>query len=177
MTAPHLYYFSRDEFERDDKHGNPINWFDQMNPRLLVILDVLRFNWSEYRGEDSPIILSPAAGALGRQLGEESISDHNIDRWKTVNGVDAMPAGLKTREDANVFRLLARDATVNALGLYPDWEIRPGQPSPGLHIGVRAHRKPGDLAVWGAVDAPDTATGRVVQTYTTWDAALERMPL
>lgn len=149
MKKPYLYHFKPNEFVRADKYGNEVNWYDQMDPRLLVLLDVARFQW------DKPIAISAHPEAIGRQLGD-SLSDHNIDRWGKVMGIDVMPEGINTTEDARAFRLLARDLGFTAIGFYPHWK-----PRPGFHLGVRADREMGKPAEWGFVRVNEKSVAQV----------------
>ena len=156
-----LYYFDPSEFWRYDG-GRQVNWFARMSPRLLFSIDLLRYRWSTYRGASMPIDISPHDDAIGRHLGQsDALSDHDVDRWGEVRGIDVMPRGIETAEHVEAFRLLATDAGLTAIGFYPHWS------RPGLHLGVRAGRKLGDPALWGAV----SINGK--QTYTSYSAALE----
>lgn len=144
-----LEYFSDTEF-----HG----YFELISPRLLVLLDLFRFRWG------GPVDISPAPGAVGRYVGPDKGSDHNIDKWGEVRAVDVMPRGLATVYDMRRAVELARDCGFTAIGIYPHW-----RPSAGLHLGVREGRKMGEPAMWGAV----RKNGR--QTYTTWHEAMIAM--
>ncbi len=157
MNFPHLYYFDRHEFG---------DWAFYMAPRLLVLADSFRHQWGapitvRFKWDDNNV-----AGRLGRHLGESAKSDHNVDRWEEVRGMDCFPSGITTRQDAQRAIDLARSIGFTGIGFYPHW-----QPSPGLHLGVRTDRKPGSPAMWGAIrpdrDAP--------QRYVSMCLALEQM--
>ena len=77
-----LRHFSPAEFGED---------WPRMSVALLARLDLFR----ERLG--SPVIISPAPGALGRQLGASDTSQHNIDRWGGGNtNVRTLEDGGKT---------------------------------------------------------------------------------
>jgi len=62
-------YFSPEEFRE---------WSDDMSPRLITMLDVLRFRLG------SAIEISGSDYALGRNLGRGKMSEHNIDEWGKI---------------------------------------------------------------------------------------------
>ena len=62
-------YFTPEEFRE---------WSDDMSPRLVTMLDVLRFRLG------SAIEISGSKYALGRNLGRDDLSEHNIDHWGEV---------------------------------------------------------------------------------------------
>ena len=130
---PHLYFFHPGEFNRGGE------WFSAMSPRLLVLLDTLRLRW------ERPIRISRHPRAVGRHDGD-SESQHNYDIWDEVRAVDVIPDGLKTKDDAYAFFMLAADVGFTGIGFYPDWS-----PSPGFHLDVRHDRRPGFPATWGRV--------------------------
>lgn len=134
MSAPRLYFFQRAEFYRD-----AVDWFDQMDPRLLVMLDILRHRWRR------PIRISAHPAALGRRDGN-SESQHNVDRWGQVRAADVQPAGVETEEEAYQFYLAAKGVGFTGIGVYPHWVN-----GVGFHLDVRADRDPGNPAVWGGV--------------------------
>lgn len=159
-----LRFFKPAEFWREDKYHNPVNWYEKTHPKLLYAIDLLRWRWSDYCGDDTPIRISPHGQAIGRQLGHDSVSDHNIDRWGLVRGIDLMPVGLSSAQDAAVLRALAVECGIDAIGIYPDWA-----PAPGIHVGIRPERDPGDPALWGAI----RQNGE--QVYTAWTVAAEKL--
>ena len=130
MTQPYLYYFEPDEFRE---------WYFDMSPRLLVMLDTLRHQWGRV------IEVSPADGALGRRMGE-SLSQHNVAKWGEVRAVDIFPEGVETMQQAENFWMAARAVGFTGIGLYPD-----ALPSTMFHLDVRIDRKPGNPASWGAL--------------------------
>ena len=62
-------HFSSEEFRE---------WSDDMSPRLVTMLDVLRFRLGR------PIAISASEYALGRNLGRNELSEHNVDEWGEV---------------------------------------------------------------------------------------------
>lgn len=148
MNQPHLYYFQPEEFRE---------WYEKMDHRLMVLLDVFRHQWKD------PVIISSAPGALGRTMGAGSHSQHNVDKWGEVRAVDIFPRGLATKYDAERAFNIARNIGVTGIGIYPDW-----QPSVGMHLDVRRDKRPGNPATWGAVGHP--------QKYVSWAQAVEKLP-
>lgn len=106
-----------------------------MNPTLLLALD-------EYRSLlGHRVVISPAPGALGRHLGDSN-SQHNVDKWGTVNAADIMPDC-----DLEFAYIIAQQTKkFSGIGIYPDWK-----PKPGLHLDVRPTRTVNNPATWGAV--------------------------
>ncbi len=147
-------WFSRDEFRA---------WADTMHPALAFALDVLR----EKLG--SPVVISPAAGSLGR-WGGTSKSLHNIYVHGKVHAADVLlPMAWGAAwgfEAARELRLFS------GIGVYPFWK-----PRAGLHLDVRhlSPRNPSkgatplEPATWGGVPG---AGGR--QEYLSAAAALAR---
>lgn len=146
MNRPHLYYFKPHEFRRGEAE-----WFCMMSPRLLVLLDLLRFRWGR------PIHLSAAAGAIGRHAGPEHDSQHNVDLWHEVRALDVIPEGLTERDHLNRFYRLAAECGFTGIGFYPQWH------QPGFHLDAREDRLPGYPATWGALDG---AGGNVYVSFT-----------
>ncbi len=149
-----LYYYKASEFDRGDD-----NWFNMMDQRLLVLLDVFRYRWG------MAVQISPAGGSLGRHLGPLADSDHNLDRWPYVYAADVMPKGMDTRANAQRAVQIAVDVGFTAIGLYPDWK-----PHPGLHLSTRPSREPGAPATWGGVMDDG------VQDYIALSDTVERFP-
>lgn len=129
-----LHYFSESEFVRGER-----NWFEDMHPRLLVLLDVFRHQWG------SPVEISPHPAAIGRIMDPNRKSDHNFTRNGVVLAADIMPASMFTRADAQRALDIAHRCGFTAIGLYPHW-----QPHAGLHLGVRPG-DPANPAKWGAL--------------------------
>ena len=80
-------YFSQEEFRE---------WSDDMSPRLVTMLDVLRFRLGR------PIETSESEYALGRNLGRNELSEHNVDEWGEVLAVDCFISGVYNRADQSL---------------------------------------------------------------------------
>lgn len=155
--TPTLYYFAKREFERGG-----VNWFERMDLRLLVLLDVFRHQWGR------KVAISPHPSALGRELGQLELSDHNVDLHGRVMAADVLPEGMTTKDEAWRAISIATSIGFTSIGLYPDW-----QPTPGLHLGTRMSHRPGSPALWGATRAsPDSS-----QQYVALHSAADRFPL
>ena len=152
-----LYHFVRSEFGPTDHRDE--DWWEWMDPRLLVSLDVFRGMWG------APVNVSEHAQALGRHNGPENHSDHNVDRRCYVRGVDVFPQGLTTEADALRAMECATQAGFSSFGLYPHWLA-----GPGLHLGSRPERSPATPALWGAVNNEQGE-----QTYVSLHEALDQM--
>lgn len=150
---PHLHYFVEGEFNRGE------DWSLMMSPRLLVMLDVLRHRWGKI------IDISPAEGSLGRRMGGQNLSQHNVDCWGEVRAADVMPHGIITDADAYAFYVCASETGFTGIGFYPSWK-----PKPGFHLDIRTDRSPGVPATWGGVLNDE---GR--QAYVSLNEAMERM--
>ena len=97
-------YFSSEEFRE---------WAEDMSPRLVTMLDVLRFRLG------SPIAISGSDYALGRNLGRGKMSAHNIDEWGEVLAVDCFIGGVYSRAQAEA---VAREAvTASDAGDSTQW--------------------------------------------------------
>ena len=62
-------HFTQEEFR---------DWAEDMSPRLVTMLDVLRFRLG------TVIAISASDYALGRNLGRGKMSEHNIDEWGKI---------------------------------------------------------------------------------------------
>lgn len=138
-------------------------WVNRVHPALLFALDVLRDTLN------APVVISPAAGALGRRLGGSS-SLHNVDVFGMVYAADVLlPMAWGVAEGFEAARGLR---LFSGIGVYPFWK-----PRPGLHVDVRHLSAvnpskgvtPLKPATWGAVRG---AGGR--QEYVSAAAALAR---
>lgn len=138
-------------------------WANRVHPALLFALDVLRDTLG------SPVVISPAAGSLGRRLGGSS-SLHNVDVFGMVYAADVLlPMAWGVAEG---FEAARNVRLFSGIGVYPFWK-----PRPGLHVDVRhlsavnptKGATPLKPATWGAVRG---AGGR--QEYVSAAAALAR---
>jgi len=153
LSTSHVIFFEPYEFIR-----NGDSWWDKTSPRLLVMLDVFRFQWGR------PVHISGHKKALGRELGD-SFSQHNVDRWGELRAADLQPEGMITRDEAERALAIAESLGFTGFGLYPHWSG-----GPGLHLDVRHDRDPGSPVTWGAV------LGASGQMFVSLQDALEVMP-
>ena len=138
-------------------------WVNRVHPALLLALDVLRDTLN------SPVVISPAPGSLGRRLAGSS-SLHNVDVFGMVYAADVLlPVSWGVEEGFDAARNVR---LFSGIGVYPFWI-----PRPGLHVDVRhlstvnptKGATPLKPATWGAVRG---AGGR--QEYVSAAAALAR---
>lgn len=137
-------------------------WANMIHPALLFALDVLR----EKLG--AAVVISPAAGSLGRRLGGSS-SLHNVDVHGTVHAADVLlpmawgaAGGFEAARELRLF---------SGIGVYPFWKPRAGLHLDVRHLSVMNPSKgatPFTPATWGGVPG---AGGR--QEYISAAAALD----
>jgi len=97
-------HFDQEEFR---------DWAEDMSPRLVTMLDVLRFLLG------SPIEVSGSEYAIGRNLGRGKMSEHNVDEWGEVLAVDCFVRGVYNRAQAEA---VAREAvTASDAGDSTQW--------------------------------------------------------
>ena len=132
-----LRFFDADEFGE--------SW-DVMSARLLVLLDVLRWQWG------AAFHLSPHPRALARYDGRDDDSQHNVDRWGECRACDGFPAWILTRDDARRLVRLATRIGFTGIGIYPHWRFDARTRIAGVHLDSRTNRPVGEPALWGAVD-------------------------
>ncbi|NRB42683.1 MAG: hypothetical protein HRU20_30145 [Pseudomonadales bacterium] len=128
-------------FQASEFHG----FYDQLNPDLLVSLNLFREWWG------APVHISPLADGVGRYLGADKDSQHNIDKWGQVNAVDFFPEGLKTESDIKRAYDLAKKAGFSGIGLYTD-TTRNGKKAIMMHGDVRADKSAINPATWARVN-------------------------
>lgn len=124
----HMEHFRPAEFRE---------WWGQMSVRLLHVLDAFREEWGE------PCVVSPHPDALGRNLGADGSSQHNVDRWGEVRACDLFPRGMDDRADFARAYEIAKYVGATGIGIYTDT-----RPSPMIHLDVRVDRSVGDPATW-----------------------------
>lgn len=139
-----LRYFEDDEF-RGQK--------GKLSPELLAKLDEFRARLGY------PVRISPADGAMARRQGEDSTSQHNLDRWGEVRAIDVMPTPLDgagnpramTKAEAEEAKRVAEAVGFTGIGVYPGWA-----PFPGLHLDVRPYSMTGATLpdTWAGVPEP-----------------------
>lgn len=127
-----MKYFHPNEFQ---------GYYEQLDDYLKEVLDDFRFHWGD------TVFVSPAPGAVGRNLGSTSSSGHNIDKWGKVMAVDLFPKSMMEPADFKRAFECATEAGALGFGVYPDWN-----PTPGIHIDVvkRPGRDIGNPARWSA---------------------------
>ena len=143
-------YFTPEEFRE---------WSDDMSPRLITMLDVLRFRLG------SVIEISGSAQALGRNLGRGKMSEHNVDEWGEVLAVDCFISGVYNRAQAEAVAREAEGVGFTGIGVYSDTRNNQGQEQVMFHLGVRPNELMGRPAKWG----------RVAGKYTTLMAAIQSL--
>ena len=115
-----------------------------MSPRLLTMLDVLRFRLG------SAINISKAKGSIGRQ--DDTDSEHNVSKWGEVLAVDCFVSGVYGQEQIWAVVEEATRVGFTGIGIYPEWCNNEGVKQCGFHLGVRPTRKMGTPATWGYMD-------------------------
>lgn len=136
-TRPSLTHFSPSEFGL---------WWPLMNADLLTKLDAFREAWG------APVQISPADGGLGRHLGSEGGSQHNVDKWGEVRAVDVFPMiqvrpgeyrYMNSQADRQRAFDTAKQVGFTGIGLYTDT-----QPGDMLHVDTREGNR---VATWSRV--------------------------
>ena len=133
-------------------------WSDDMSPRLVTMLDVLRFRLG------SPIEISLSEYALGRNLGVGKMSEHNIDHWGEVLAVDCFIGGVYNRAQAEGVAHEATAIGFTGIGVYSDTHNNYGEEQVMFHLGVRPNELMGAPATWGRVDHDYTSLMAAVQS-------------
>lgn len=135
-------------------------WSDDMSPRLVTMMDVLRFM------SGRPIEISASSYALGRELGPDALSAHNVDRWGEVLANDCFVTGVHYREQAESIVDLARRIGFTGIGVYSDTRNNRGEDQVMFHFDVRPTEDMGAPAEWGRVNGE----------YVSLIAALQSLP-
>jgi len=142
-------HFSAEEFR---------DWADDMSPRLVTMLDVLRFKLG------SPIAVSASEYALGRNLGRNELSEHNVDEWGEVLAVDCFIGGVYNRIQAEAVAHEAEQIGFTGIGVYSDTRNNQGQEQVMFHLGVRPNELMGSPATWGRVNGEYTSLMAAIQS-------------
>ena len=142
-------HFSAEEFR---------DWADDMSPRLVTMLDVLRFRLG------SPIEISLSEYALGRNLGRNELSEHNIDEWGEVLAVDCFISGVYNRAQAEAVAHEAEGIGFTGIGVYSDTHNNRGEEQVMFHLGVRPNELMGSPATWGRVNGEYTSLMAAIQS-------------
>lgn len=145
VAGVRVRWFTSDEFIRPAEAGGvPINWCNQLDTRLVLLLDVLRNQWGR------PIIISPAPGTIGRHHGS---GYHVADVHGMVQAVDVMP-GFKGPDDARHFVHLAEAIGFGGIGIYPVW-----RPMAGAHLDTGPFNRR-----WGRIGRADVSIGEALSS-------------
>ena len=142
-------HFSQEEFRE---------WSDDMSPRLVTMLDVLRFRLGR------PIEISASEYALGRNLGRNELSEHNIDEWGEVLAVDCFISGVYNRAQAESVVYEAEGIGFTGIGIYSDTDNNQGDDQVMFHLGVRPNELMGSPATWGRISGKYTSMIAAVQS-------------
>jgi len=142
-------HFSQEEFRE---------WSEDMSPRLITMLDVLRFKLG------SAIEISASEYALGRNLGRGKMSEHNVDEWGEVLAVDCFISGVYSRQQAEGVAHEATAIGFTGIGVYSDTHNNRGEEQVMFHLGVRPNELMGAPATWGRVDHDYTSLMAAIQS-------------
>jgi len=145
----YMQHFSQEEFR---------DWAEDMSPRLVTMLDVLRFRLGR------PIAISASEYALGRNLGVGKMSDHNIDKWGEVLAVDCFIGGVYNRAQAEAVVYEAEGIGFTGIGVYSDTHNNQGQEQVMFHLGVRPNELMGSPATWGRISGKYTSLIAAIQS-------------
>jgi hypothetical protein len=149
MAMIYAQHFSAEEFR---------DWADDMSPRLVTMLDVLRFRLG------SAIEISGSEYALGRNLGRGQMSEHNIDHWSEVLTVDCFIRGVYKRAQAEAVAHEAEGIGFTGIGVYSDTHNNRGEEQVMFHLGVRPNELMGSPATWGRVNGEYTSLMAAIQS-------------
>ena len=133
-------------------------WSEDMSARLVTMLDVLRFKLG------SPIAVSASEYALGRNLGRNELSEHNVDEWGEVLAVDCFISGVYNRIQAEAVAHEAEAIGFTGIGVYSDTHNNQGQEQVMFHLGVRPNEDMGSPATWGRISGKYTSLIAAVQS-------------
>ena len=133
-------------------------WSDDMSARLITMLDVLRFRLG------SAIAISASEYALGRELGRNELSEHNIDHWGEVLAVDCFIGGVYNRAQAEAVVYEAEQIGFTGIGVYSDTHNNQGDDQVMFHLGVRPNELMGSPATWGRISGKYTSLIAAVQS-------------
>ena len=142
-------HFTQEEFRE---------WSDDMSARLVTMLDVLRFKLG------SPIGISASEYALGREIGRNELSEHNIDHWGEVLAADCFISGIYNRAQSEAVVYEATSIGFTGIGVYSDTHNNKGEEQVMFHLGVRPNELMGSPATWGRVDGEYTSLMAAIQS-------------
>jgi hypothetical protein len=133
-------------------------WSEDMSARLVTMLDVLRFKLG------SAIEISGSEYALGRNLGRNELSEHNIDEWGEVLAVDCFIGGVYNRAQAEAVVYEAEGIGFTGIGVYSDTHNNQGDDQVMFHLGVRPNEDMGAPATWGRISGKYTSLIAAIQS-------------
>jgi hypothetical protein len=142
-------HFNQEEFRE---------WAEDMSPRLVTMLDVLRFRLG------SVISISASEYALGRNLGVGKMSAHNVDEWGEVLAVDCFVSGVYSRYQSEAVVHEAISIGFTGIGVYSDTRNNKGQNQVMFHLDARPNESMGSPATWGRVSGKYTSLIAAVQS-------------
>ena len=142
-------HFTQEEFRE---------WAENISPRLVTMLDVHRFRLGR------PIAISASEYALGRELGRNELSEHNIDHWGEVLAVDCFISGVCNRAQVEAVVYEATGIGFTGIGVYSDTHNNSGEEQVMFHLGVRPNEMMGSPATWGRVDGEYTTLMAAIQS-------------
>lgn len=134
-------------------------WWHQMHPVILFQMDLGRERWG------SPWYISPHPKALGRHLGENDESRHNIDRWGSVMANDFFVPSVNNHRDVEAMVSLAKKLGVGGIGFYPDWSYDEVGADCGFHWDCRDDRDFGRPATWGRINGEIVSLREAIDFY------------
>lgn len=141
-----MQYFTPAEFRE---------WYQLMSPRLLTLLDVLRFTLGK------EIVVSPHEDALGRKLGPQAKSCHNIEYWGEVLAIDGFCPWIRHEDEVRWVFNRSRELGFTGIGVYADTTYK-GKKMPMFHWDVRPTEKMGSPALWGRVAGKRTTINEAI---------------
>ena len=148
VSMVYAQHFSSEEFR---------DWPDDMSPRLVTMLDILRYQTG------SPIVISPHPDSLGRELAIHEESAHNITRWGEVLAADFFVPHISTRGAVEGLVYAMRNIGFTGIGVYTD-TVYSGEPLTMFHGDVRPTRDMGAPAEWGRVNGQYVSVMKAIQS-------------
>ncbi len=143
-----LEHFDMEEFR---------DWADEMSPRLLTMLDILRHQLGR------AVIISTNPHSLGRSLGRNDTSAHNIDHWGEVLAADFFVENLTHRVAVeDVYQKMKRIG-FTGIGVYSDTYYL-DKPHTMFHGDVRPNERMGQPATWGRINNRYTSLTAAIQS-------------
>jgi len=112
----------------------------------------------------SAIEISASGAALGRNLGRDKLSEHNVDHWGEVLAVDCFISGVYSRQQAEGVAHEATAIGFTGIGVYSDTHNNRGEEQVMFHLGVRPNEDMGSPATWGRVDHDYTSLMAAIQS-------------